>query len=503
MSNEKVTNLKADILIVDDLLPNLRVLTAMLKEKNYKVRQATDGESAIEAAQIKPPDLILLDIKMPDMDGYEVCQILKSDDRTKEIPVIFISALSEVLDKVKAFEVGGIDYITKPFQEEEVLTRIENQLTIKRQQKLLQQANTELQEQRAFLRTVIDSNPNLIFVKDANGRFLLANQTFADFHGTTVEEIIGKTIAEIQVNSEEVAQFLADDEPAIATGNAQIRTEKAIAATGEIHYFQSIKMPLVTNNSQNTQVLGVATDITTLKAAQLALQESEAKNRAILTAIPDLMFRVTLDGIYLDSFISNKEVKPLFPEDIDPTGRHISEFIPPEIAERHLQAARSALTTGKLQVYQQEVEIAGRVQYEEVRVVPSGQNEVLFIIRNISEKRRAELALHLEQQQSERLLLNILPRSIADRLKVTTGAIAEYHESASILFADLVGFTPLSSQVSPTELVRLLDRIFSTFDKFVEKYRLEKIKTIGDAYMVAGGLPEPKPDHLEAIADMA
>ncbi|HAC62415.1 MAG TPA: diguanylate cyclase response regulator [Cyanothece sp. UBA12306] len=126
------------ILIVDDQLPNLKVLTTMLKGKNYKVRKTVDGESAIEAVQIEPPDLILLDIKMPDMDGYEVCQRLKSDDKTKDVPIIFISALSEVFDKVKAFEVGGIDYITKPFQEEEVLARINSQLTIKKQQKLLQ-----------------------------------------------------------------------------------------------------------------------------------------------------------------------------------------------------------------------------------------------------------------------------------------------------------------------------------------------------------------------------
>ena len=127
------------ILIVDDQLPNLKVLTTMLKGKNYKVRKTVDGESAIEAVQIEPPDLILLDIKMPEMDGYEVCQRLKSDDKTKDVPIIFISALSEVFDKVKAFEVGGIDYITKPFQEEEVLARINSQLTIKKQQKLLEQ----------------------------------------------------------------------------------------------------------------------------------------------------------------------------------------------------------------------------------------------------------------------------------------------------------------------------------------------------------------------------
>ncbi|WP_365670044.1 response regulator [Okeania sp. SIO3I5] len=92
-----------NILIVDDKIPNLRVLTTILKGENYQVRKATDGESAIEAVQIEPPDLILLDIQMPGMDGYEVCRSLKLDRETQNIPIIFITALSEVFDQVKAF----------------------------------------------------------------------------------------------------------------------------------------------------------------------------------------------------------------------------------------------------------------------------------------------------------------------------------------------------------------------------------------------------------------
>ena len=107
-------------------------LAATLTEQGYEVRSAISGSLALMGAQAAPPDLILLDIKMPDMDGYEVCEKLKTLKQTCEIPVIFISALNEVLDKVKAFSVGGADYITKPFQMEEVLVRVENQLTIRR-----------------------------------------------------------------------------------------------------------------------------------------------------------------------------------------------------------------------------------------------------------------------------------------------------------------------------------------------------------------------------------
>jgi signal transduction histidine kinase len=121
----------AEILIVDDTPNNLRLLSDMLSNRGYEVRKAIDGQMALTSAQVEPPDLILLDIVMPDIDGYGVCQKLKSDPKTFQIPVIFLSALDDPLDKVKAFQVGGVDYITKPFQIEEVLARVHSQLTIR------------------------------------------------------------------------------------------------------------------------------------------------------------------------------------------------------------------------------------------------------------------------------------------------------------------------------------------------------------------------------------
>lgn len=138
---------KGNILIVDDTPENLQVLSVTLSERGYKVRGVINGKMAIRAARSAPPDLILLDIRMPDTTGYEVCETLKIDLETAKIPVIFISALDEVLDKVKAFEVGGADYITKPFQVEEVIARVEHQLTIQRLQKKLIQQNEQLQKE--------------------------------------------------------------------------------------------------------------------------------------------------------------------------------------------------------------------------------------------------------------------------------------------------------------------------------------------------------------------
>jgi guanylate cyclase len=121
----------------------------------------------------------------------------------------------------------------------------------------------------------------------------------------------------------------------------------------------------------------------------------------------------------------------------------------------------------------------------------------------VEQRARAHRALLAERERSERLLLNVLPEPIAERLKRETGVIAEHHEAVSVLFADLVGFTKRATVMTPEDLVALLDQIFSAFDRIVDTEGLEKIKTIGDAYMVAGGLPEPRPDHVVAVARTA
>lgn len=140
MTNGDKTSQKGNVLIVDDAPNNLRLLSNMLTQQGYDVRVAINGSIALKTVQALAPDIILLDINMPKMDGYEVCQRLKSDPETKDIPIIFLSALSEVLNKVKAFESGGVDYVTKPFQLEEVVARVDSQLTLKRVQVELKEA---------------------------------------------------------------------------------------------------------------------------------------------------------------------------------------------------------------------------------------------------------------------------------------------------------------------------------------------------------------------------
>ena len=136
-----------EILIVDDKPANLKLLTQVLAGQGYRVRAAASGRHALESVRASPPNLILLDIKMPDLNGYEVCETLKADALTCDIPVIFISALDDVQEKVRGFRVGGVDYITKPFQVDEVLARVETHLGLRRLQKQLQDNNQRMERE--------------------------------------------------------------------------------------------------------------------------------------------------------------------------------------------------------------------------------------------------------------------------------------------------------------------------------------------------------------------
>jgi class 3 adenylate cyclase len=228
------------ILVIEDAPANIQTISAILKGAGYQISIATNGRQGLEALERIRPDLILLDIMMPEMDGFETCKRIKASTTWREIPVIFLTAKSDTADIVRGFELGAVDYVAKPFNAHELLARVKTHLTID------------------------------------------------------------------QLNRE-----------------------------------------------------------------------------------------------------------------------------------------------------------------------------------------------------NQRLLLNVLPASIAEKLKQQTGIIAERYDDVSVLFADIVGFTPLSARLSPTALVEMLNRVFSGFDELADKHGVEKIKTIGDAYMVAGGLIEPNPDHLAAMVAMA
>lgn len=166
--NESVSS----ILVVDDNHDNLRLLTGLLNDHHYKVRLATNGKRALATIRKEAPDLVLLDIMMPEMDGFKVCRQLKEDEQTADIPIIFISALNEISNKTEAFSVGGVDYITKPFKSQEVLARIETHLTIRQLVIDLEGKNLQLQQaldEIKTLRGIIPICANCKNIRDDKG----------------------------------------------------------------------------------------------------------------------------------------------------------------------------------------------------------------------------------------------------------------------------------------------------------------------------------------------
>ena len=279
---------KASILIVDDTMYSLRVFSNLLAQEGYQVQTAQDGPTALEMVEEARPDLILLDILMPGMDGIEVCQQLKENDRTSDIPVIFISALGEMIDKVKGFEAGGVDYITKPFQVEEILARVETHLAVHQLQKQLEskneqlqqeiakrrQAETSLLEERNLLRALVDNLPDLIYVKDTQSRFLLANDaTRRHLGGETIEEIIGRT--DFDFSPPELAeQYYADEQKIFRTGEPLILHEEPSFdhETETTRWLLTMKVPFYENRGQIAGLVGMNRDITKLKQTEDALR---------------------------------------------------------------------------------------------------------------------------------------------------------------------------------------------------------------------------------------
>jgi signal transduction histidine kinase len=172
MSITPLESIPGDILIVDDMPDNLNFLSRVLSEKGYKVRAVTAGTQALVAAQLRPPDLILLDINMPGMDGFDVCIRLKADEKLKGIPVIFLSSLTDTTNKLKAFSLGGVDYITKPFQIAEVQARVETHFKLHRFQLALEKHN---QNQTANHEAVLNNIADGVLVLNLQGNFLSAN----------------------------------------------------------------------------------------------------------------------------------------------------------------------------------------------------------------------------------------------------------------------------------------------------------------------------------------
>ncbi|MFM2063362.1 MAG: hypothetical protein RLZZ507_3032 [Cyanobacteriota bacterium] len=285
MNFDSETENKGNILLVDDIPENLQLLSDLLIKLGYTVRSVTSGRMALKTVKVRRPDVILLDIKMPEMDGYQVCQALKADEDLRNIPVIFISALDDVFDKVTAFNSGGVDYITKPFQIEEVVARLENQLIIQRQQRLLEKEINErretqevLYQSRALLSSVLNSSLDGIAALQAvrnpatgdieDFRCLVVNPVIAKVFQRSREELIGKLVLKkflASIDSELFHSFME----IVETGEALERDFYYPSGNSDWYHFVAVKL--------GDGFAITIRDITTRKQTEIALQDANQK----------------------------------------------------------------------------------------------------------------------------------------------------------------------------------------------------------------------------------
>ena len=229
--NREAQHREAEILIVDDIPANLKLLSDILAEKGYRVRPAASGHLALRSAALRTPDLVLMDAKMPGMDGYEVCRTLKSDSKNGDVPVIFISALDEADDKVRGFEAGGVDFITKPFQAEDVLARVGLHLSLDRLRKQLEMRNTQLlkesaereqaerklREANALNRKIIEASMmGVLAYNGQSGQCLMANRAASKIFNASVDQLIHQNFR--QIASWKASGLLPMAEQVLATG---------------------------------------------------------------------------------------------------------------------------------------------------------------------------------------------------------------------------------------------------------------------------------------------
>ncbi len=379
MNNKEHDNKKKfKILIVDDSPTNIEYLTSILKNENYLIATSNNGATAITKAKGNKFDLILLDIVMEGIDGYEVCRELKKYPSTKDIPIIFLTGLTDAEHLALGFEYGAVDYVKRPFNQSELNARVHTHLELKRSKDLIAEKNKQLEETNEELERlsiVASQTSNSVIIADESGEIEWVNDGFTRLTGFSFEEY--KSIKGSNILGWSNNKQIADEiNRCIKQKQSIVYSSVNITKDGKGRWIQTTLTPILNNNRKVVKLVAIDSDITLIKQAE---QEIKKKNQE----------------------------------------------------------------------------------------------------------------LEAEKNRSEVLLLNILPYDTAEELKRFGKAKAKYYELASVLFTDFEGFAKITESISPEQLVTELDNLFAKLDEIIEKYNLEKIKTIGDSYMCAGGIPVP------------
>ncbi len=465
MNSNLLSASEADILLVDDNLQSLRLLRTMLREQGYRVRATVSGVLALKAIEMMPPDLVLLDINMPEMNGYEVCQKLKSQEHTAEIPVIFLSALDEVLDKVKAFDVGGVDYISKPYKNQEVLIRVKNQITLSWQQKKLIEQQKQLAEQNVQLQLLLATTKAIneasdfqsaleatlcqvcekigwdfgeFWVPNADASILeygkgwyASNKRFAEFRHKSETFTLAPNIGiPGRVWSSKQPQWLVD--VSAESHHALLRSQLAL----EVGLKASLGVPILFNDEvlailvffkrEATEpeprlmelVNALATQLSSLIQRKRA-EQATARLTTILEATPDIVSITNVAGhkLYL-----NRAARQIYgiDGDKDITNLRLSDFHPPDVADFILnQAMPTAIANGVWSgktVWRRgdgevfpvsQVIIAHKSDKGDVEYISTIARDISDVYDELRLRKQAELALREKAQQLEQALTQL------------------------------------------------------------------------------------------------
>jgi len=281
---------KGKILVVDDTLASLKLLSDILKAEGYEVRSAISGALAVESAINNPPELVLLDITMPEMDGFEACRRLKANPDTCKVPVIFVSALSDTDEKVHGFGLGAVDFVNKPYQRDELLARVGTHLEINRLrnhlEEMVEERSHELRKSQqrlsaslddlvtvnVHLHTLLNTIPDLIWLKNPEGVYLTCNRQFECFYGIPEAEIVGKTDYDF-ANREQADCIRKNDRRVMLAGKTTAKEERlTFAENGYNGLFEIINTSMLDQAGKLIGVLGIARDITERKAAEAKIK---------------------------------------------------------------------------------------------------------------------------------------------------------------------------------------------------------------------------------------
>ena len=438
---------------------------------------------------------LLAEVFRGERDSFELKSIARSPESPN--PLFFDLYVQRFVgdDRDDGAGIVFIEDVTDRVSLEQTLVQASNEMSL-----LLGQ----LAASKDYMQKIINSMSEILIVVRPSGQIETVNPACLDLFGYREEELVGRSLDIIIDDPQFWHQFVSGNVEFLKNVEVSCKTKK------EVQLVVSFSCSAIVGNAPDERnFVYIGRDMTDRLRSEREKQEAEENYRHIFENAVEGIFQTTPDGRFLSA---NPALAKIYgydsPHDLIRDIIDIDRQIYVDVKHREdfkkNIEKQGTIYNFESQVYSQ----SGGIRWisENARVVRDAHGNLLFYegtVEDITSRKIAQEALRYQQQQAERLLLNILPEPIANRLKLEEETIADYFEDVSVLFADIVGFTKLSSVTSAVELVELLNEIFSTFDTLTEQHGLEKIKTIGDAYMAVSGLPNPHSNGVAAIAEMA